>query len=298
MASKVSKIKNIRYNVNLKNYSGFRTGGDADYFFPAATLEELKNVVVSARQDGLNITVIGNGSNILFSDRGVGGVVVKLCGRLFNRIEFSNGKLEAGAGIGLARLVRLCLVTGWSGMEFFSGIPGTLGGALAMNAGAMGHEISERLVRVHVMDFDGESHCLERRDVDFVYRSSSLPGKYIITGAEFELEKSDPSAIAHTLETIDEKRAFWRNNPRTCGSVFKNPPQESAGLILDRLGAKKLKVGGAAVSVDHANLIVATPGATSSDVYGLICKLKDLAASDGYKLETEVKMIGEFGDDA
>ena len=280
-----------------------RVGGAAEYFISPRTSTELAESLVWASDRHLPVTVIGAGSNLLISDRGLIGLVI--CTRHLRGIEFDkpSEQVTAAAGEPVARLAMQIASHGWTGFEWAIGIPGTVGGLVVMNAGAQGGCAADCVVEVQTVNLTGETQLIYPQDLGFSYRTSSLQNhsqqvaQQLVTGATFRFQTGgDPKAIA--LDTDTKLKTRHTTQPYhlpNCGSVFRNPlPQFAARLIQDA-GLKGYQIGNAQVSELHANFIVNLGNAKAQDVFNLIEHIKKVI-SDRYSvlLETEVKMIGYF----
>jgi len=254
----------------LAPHTWYRLGGPADYFIRPRTVEELQEVVQRCRENHVHLHVMGFGSNLLVSDEGVRGAVVKLEGEHFGRTEFKDEQIIAWAGAELSKLVLDCVEKGLSGLEVLTGIPGSMGGAVKMNAGGQFGDIGAAVESVLLMDGQGTLFEKSKPELIFDYRSVNIRAPFILS-ARIQLAKAEPERI---MRAIKESWIYKKNNQplntRNCGCVFKNPPGASAGALIDRAGLKGLQIGGAAVSEKHANFIVAGDGCKSQDVVRLI----------------------------
>lgn len=283
----------IRLNEPLKKKTTFKIGGNARFFCEPGSTAELKSLIISAKRDNIPFFVIGGGSNILINDKGVDGLVLKLSSNFFKGIFFKGSCCEAGSGIMLSRLIRVAAENGLSGLEFLAGIPGTLGGALCMNAGAGFNCIGDLVQKVKVMDYDGKIKVLPKKDIRFGYRCSGLE-KYIILGGTLKLFPKDKDEIRKNIKKFIEHR---RNTQDTvsfsAGCIFKNPPGESAGKLIDMCGLKGKSQGQARISLKHANFILNTKQARSGDVIKLISLIeKKVKQKFNVVLEQEIKIWG------
>ena len=281
----------------LSRHTTFRIGGPADAFFEPAGVDDLAAALAFLRAEAVKRFVIGQGSNLLFSDAGFRGCVVRI-GKGLSAVSESGGLVEAGAGAMLNAVVRRTAEKGLSGIESLAGIPGTVGGAVYMNVGAFGQWVSGALESVDYIDESGGRRRLEFSGINFLnirYRWSVFQEhpEQVITGARFKLEESDPEKLKKYIEGITEKRKKTQpHGTPSAGSYFKNPPGEPAGLLIDKAGLKGLRVGGAEVSAAHANFIVNAGGATCADVLALAEEVRRRVADVfGVRLEPEVKII-------
>jgi len=284
-----------RLNEPMKFHTTWRIGGPADVLVEPVNMENLRLTLDLVRKHNLPLTVIGNGSNILVRDGGIRGVVLKI-GARFSKVTAENNKITAGGGTKLVRLVNVALSKGIGGFEFLAGIPGTVGGAVVMNAGVNGAAICDVLEYALLIDLSGETIMRTSEELGFGYRMSNLQGASLIVLEACCLgvsgEKKD---IQKRIEEILEKRK--NTQPATsasAGSVFKNPPGSSAGFLIEQAGGKGLRIGDAIVSTVHSNFIVNLGKATAREVLDLIEKVKELVIQRfAIELTLEVKILGE-----
>lgn len=280
----------------MRLHTSFRVGGPADTFVKPKNVADLKRVLILARSWGKPITVVGAGSNLLVRDGGIRGIVVRV-GEGFGEVGFEGSGLHAGAGLKLPALVLWAATRGLAGLEFAAGIPGSVGGAVVTNAGAFGGSIADVIRAVTVVDPGGEEHAFPKEALGLVYRGSRFRSdkEFILTGARFELVPDRPDAVLRRLRTNQEARRFTQPvQTRSAGSIFKNPPGDYAGRLLDACGCKGLSVGGAQVSEVHANFIVNLGEASAGDVLRLIEELRSRVEERfGIHLELEVEVLGE-----
>ncbi|MBQ7986388.1 MAG: UDP-N-acetylmuramate dehydrogenase [Clostridia bacterium] len=285
----------IKKNELLKNHTSFKIGGPADEFAEVYNEEELKELIEYAKNKGIPYTIMGNGSNLLVSDKGIRGLVIKLA-KGFDSVEVQGDKIIAKAGILLSKLANVALENGLSGLEFASGIPGTLGGAIYMNAGAYGGEMKDVVGKVTYLS-NGEIKTAEKGELDFGYRHSRFSGKEdIVLSAEILLEKADKTEIRAKMDDFKERRCSKQPlSMPSAGSTFKRPEGYFAGKLIEDAGLKGKAIGGAQVSEKHSGFVVNTGDATCQDVLDLIKFIQDTVYDKfKVKLETEVKMLGEF----
>lgn len=276
----------------MASYTSWKLGGPADLFLVPASRSDLQLALRLLRQYQLPWVVVGNGTNLLVSDRGVRGAVIQV-GKL-NRIEFlPNGMVEVEAGVQLSELIKSCCREGLGGLEELSGIPGMLGGALLMNAGALETEIGDIVSQVYLTDGQGE-WALRRDQIDFGYRYSGLEGRGVISGARLQLKKSDPLVLTEQRrQVLKRRKAVQRVTGAHAGSVFKNPPGEKAWQLIDKAGMRGVSRGAAVVSAEHCNHIVNRDSASATDVWELIREVQQSVLQDsGIQLELEVRLIG------
>ena len=283
----------------LARHTSFRIGGPADLLVVPESVEELALVLRAAAGCAARVTLLGGGSNVLVGDRGVRGVVVKL-GRGFARVEWHEGEggaeVRAGAAANLGRLARAAATRGLAGLEHAEGIPGTVGGALFMNAGAYGGDVAGAAIAVEGLDASGEPVVLPREALGFRYRGAALPPRFVVTAVRFALRREDSAAVRRRLEEVRQHRVASQPHGRAnAGSIFKNPAGDHAGRLIDVAGLKGARVGRARISERHANFIVNEGGASAEDVKGLM----DLAQRvvwerSGIWLEPEVRFVGTW----
>ena len=285
----------IKKNEPLKNHTSFKIGGPADEFSEVNNEEEITELIKYAKEKGIPYTIMGNGSNLLVSDKGVRGLVIKLA-KGFDSVEVLGDKIIAKAGILLSKLSNVALENELSGIEFASGIPGTLGGAIYMNAGAYGGEIKDVVEKVTYLS-DGEIKTATKDDLDFGYRHSRFSGtEDIVLSAEIQLKKADKAEIRAIMDDFKERRCSKQPlSMPSAGSTFKRPEGYFAGKLIEDAGLKGKTIGGAQVSEKHSGFVVNKGDATAQDVLDLIKFIQDTVYEKfGVKLETEVKMLGEF----
>lgn len=287
--SGLEQIVETDYALSEKTWYGL--GGKADYFATPGDLEELKEVIRRSNENGLSMRVLGFGSNLLISDEGVRGVVIKLEDEQFSRVDFDGETVKAWAGADLGELVRGCVKKGLSGIESLTGIPGSVGGAVKMNAGGNFGDIGSAVESVTVMDSSGQVFEKSRPELRFSYRSTNITAEFILT-ATLTLGSADPERI---MKTVKEIWMYKKNNQplntRNSGCIFKNPRDMSAGSLIDKAGLKGLRIGGAVVSEKHANFIVAEEGCKSRDVSRLIEAIRDrVKEQSGVELELEIEI--------
>ena len=285
----------INKNVSLKDYTSYKTGGNALYFADCISSDDVYYALKFARDNNLSYEVIGGGSNLLVSDDGYNGLIV--CTKNLNRYIINTGKniLKCGAGIVLADLVLYACNHSLSGMEAMAGIPGSTGGACKMNAGAFNQEIKDTLLTVTFMNKDGSITTLENQEVGFGYRKSEALKDKIVLSAEFlyKNDKTSEELLNIRKEILEKRKEKQPLHKPSCGSVFKRPEGNYAGTLIEKCGLKGCSIGGAVVSTKHANFILNENNATSSDIYNLIQHvIKEVKSQTGITLEPEVRLIG------
>ncbi|MGC1189866.1 MAG: UDP-N-acetylmuramate dehydrogenase [Candidatus Binatus sp.] len=285
----------VRAAMPLADLTSFRIGGPADLFVNVEDETELMHAKAAAYRTGIPCFCLGAGTNLLVSDRGMRGLVVRL-GDGFAKIKIDDTKVVAGAGAAFGTLVQSVVEQGLEGLEFGEGIPGTVGGGLVMNAGAFGGEIAKVVTLVHGVTETGAALALTRDDVKFAYRRTELPKHFIITRVDFELARGDRQRLTARVAELKAKRAA--RQPRgvpNAGSIFKNPPGNFAGKLLEGAGLKGARLGGAAFSDQHANFIVNLGGAQAVEVRALIDMARNkVKEQSGVLLEPEVRLVGDW----
>ncbi len=285
----------LRKDEPLSRYTTFRVGGPAALMALPATEEEVRAVLQEASSLDIHPFFLGNGSNLLVSDRGYPGLMIKLSGAL-DSCRCVEKRIIAGGGMLLSRLSSAALEHGLSGLEFASGIPGTLGGGICMNAGAYGGELCQVVASVRVMDGQGNAEDLPREACDFGYRHSAfLDGQRLVLSAVLELTPGDPQAIRRQMEELGRRRR--EKQPLeypSAGSTFKRPPGHYAAALIDQCGLKGLTVGGAQVSEKHAGFVINRGGATCADIHTLMERVQgEVFRQTGVMLEPEVRYLGD-----
>ena len=285
----------VRAAMPLAELTSFRIGGPADLFVAVEDETELMHAKAAAFRAGVPCFCLGAGTNLLVSDRGMRGLVVRL-GDGFGKIKIDDTRVVAGAAAAFGTLVQEVVDRGLEGLEFGEGIPGTVGGGLVMNAGAFGGEIAKVVRLVHGVTESGEAIALTKDDVKFAYRRTELPDHFIITRVDFELARGDRERLTARVADLKAKRAS--RQPRgvpNAGSIFKNPPGNFAGKLLEGAGLKGTRLGGAAFSDQHANFIVNLGGAQAAEVRALIDMARNkVKEQSGVWLEPEVRLVGDW----
>ena len=292
-----SKDINVIENAPMSQYTSFKAGGEAKMLVIVETVEELKEVLQTVADSQIKSMMLGNGSNTLFKDSGYDGVVIKL-GDGFAEVSVNEetATVEAGASILLSVLAKQILAASLAGFEFASGIPGSLGGALFMNAGAYGGEMKDIVQYVRAVSRDGkEERVFTAEEMEFAYRHSALEeNHYIAVSAVMQLKKGDKDAIAAEMKELMEKRNSKQPVAYpSAGSTFKRPEGYFAGKLIQDAGLKGVSVGGAEVSTLHSGFIINKGGATATDIIDLIHLVQNTVYDKyGVKLEPEVRIIG------
>ena len=296
--------RRVRFDVPLARYTSFRIGGPADVLVVPNNLEELQTLMRIVADCGGPCVLLGRGTNVLVSDRGVRGVVVRL-GRGFDYAEWraspaagagGGARVRVGAGRALGRFVREAARQGYGGVEFAEGIPGTVGGGLLMNAGAYGGELSDVVTSLTGVTRTGKVLCLPGASVGFGYRRTALPARFIVGEVAFRLPRTAPDGIRHALRNARQRRRGSQPHGfPNAGSIFKNPPAGAAGRFIEDAGGKGLREGAAEVSPKHANFIVNTGGATAGQVWALIERVRRRVwRHTRIWLEPEIERVGEW----
>ncbi len=276
MTSNPECIREIfRHDVPLKKYTSFKTGGVAEIFVEPLGTSELKKVLQFCKDEQKKVFIFGKGTNLLVGDDGVQGVVIHLGGINFKNVERNGRYVLAGAGVNLPKLIRTVALSGFGGLEVLAGIPGTVGGAVMMNAGGKYGVISDTISSLTTMTLDGSIIKHKRGDIEFEYRKCNLSDQIVIE-VEFQLNESKIEVVLEKMDEIyNEKQEQQPLGTFNAGSIFKNTSQYKAAELIDKASLKGLKVGGATVSEKHANFIVNTGNATSTDILELIEIIKE-----------------------
>jgi len=265
----------VKNDVPLAEYTWFGIGGPATYFIEPQNVEQLTQVVHRCRENEIPVYVMGSGANLLVNDAGVKGAVIRLQSGAFTDVQLTDTTLKAGAGADMGRLVLRCVREGLSGLECLTGIPGTVGGCVKMNAGGAFGDVGNVIETVDVMDESGEVFTRFHEDLVFTYRSTNIAAKFIL-GATFRMSHDDPHRI---LKQVKQIWIYKKNTQplarRNAGCIFKNPRGLSAGAMIDRAGLKGHRIGGAYVAEKHANFILADPGTKAFDVLKLVETIRE-----------------------
>ena len=294
LAELVSPATLIHRHEPLAKHTTLRVGVPADVYVEPASEGDLAAVLKFCGAHGVSFFVIGRGSNLLVRDGGFRGVVICLSHADFSKVEIIGERLRCGAGVKLKNIAIEARRRGLSGLEFFEGIPGSVGGALRMNAGAMGSQTFDVVESVRLMDFDGDIREFTPEEMTVKYRGCATLKDHIALGAVLKGRVDSPESIAQRMSAFSQKR--WSSQPAapSAGCAFKNPPSIPAGKLIEELGLKGVRVGGAFVSQEHGNFIVNDSNATARDVLELIALLQAKAkAARGIELHTEVEIIGQ-----
>ncbi len=293
LANDTSVMGELRYDEPMSRHTSWRVGGPADVFFVPASVEDLSTFLAGLDSE-TPVFWHGVGTNLLVRDGGIRGVVVSASRMLRGLERIDSHTVRAGAGLPCTQLARQCIRWGLGPSEFFAGIPGTVGGALAMNAGAHGGETWERVVAVRTIDRRGESHVRTPAEYDIGYRSvSGPPGEWFLQGT-FRFEPDVTPSLETMRAMLERRKATQPLGLPSCGSVFRNPPGDFSARLIEAAGLKGYCIGGAQVSEKHANFIINTGGATAADVEKLIEYVRQTVLDvHGVDLVHEVRVVGE-----
>lgn len=287
--------KPLLLNEPMSRHTSFKIGGPADLLAMPTSEDELRRLLAKAQDAGVPVTLIGNGSNLLVRDKGVRGLVIKL-GNMLTDIKIDGSTITFGSGVALSMAAKTAANNALTGMEFAVGIPGSIGGAVYMNAGAYDGEMSNVVDSVRVMDMAGNIKEMTAADLQFGYRKTALQNSgLIVTAVTVAMQRGDVDAINAKMADFSQRRISKQPlEMPSAGSMFKRPPGYFAGTLIDQTGLKGYSVGGAQVSTKHAGFVVNTGGATAADVLQLIRDVQDkVLAAHGVLLQPEVLVIGE-----
>lgn len=284
----------VLYGEPLALYTSFGIGGPADIMVIPEGVEDVRTALGFCQAEGIPYLLMGGGSNLLVRDGGFRGMVLHLDG-VFLQLGVEGRRVWSGAGVRLSRLVAFCSKLALSGVESLAGIPGTVGGAVKGNAGAFGGCIADHLTEVRLLTRTGEEQTVSRDRIEFAYRRSSLPEGSVVLEAAFDLEPGDPVQIRQRVsENLVQRNRGQPVEWRSAGSVFKNPPGEYAGRLVEKAGLKGTRIGGACISPKHGNFIINLGGATAADVLALIDLVRSQVREEMHvELELEVQVVGE-----
>jgi UDP-N-acetylenolpyruvoylglucosamine reductase len=294
LAARVSSATVLKRDEPMARHTTLRVGGPADVFVEPADETDLAAILKFCGEQGVNLFILGRGSNLVVRDGGFRGVVLRLSAAVFSRVEIDGLRIRAGAGAKQKTVAVEAKRHGLSGVEFLEGIPGSIGGALRMNAGAMGGETFHAVESVRVMDPAGQIHELAPAQMTVNYRSCATLKNQIALGVVFKCVPQPRAEIEARMKAYSQKR--WSSQPAapSAGCMFKNPPTIPAGRLIDELGLKNTKIGGARISQEHGNFLVNDGGASAKDVLELIDFLRARAKAErGIELHPEVEVIGE-----
>jgi len=287
---------NVKLQEPMSKHTTFRIGGPADFYLCPHSTKEVQQTVQICKEENLPYFILGNGSNLLVSDKGYRGAIIQLW-KNFSDISVKDCCITAKAGALLSKVAAEALEEGLTGMEFASGIPGTIGGAVFMNAGAYGGEMKDIIKEVKVLDDQGEIRVLSNEEMKLGYRTSIVKEKgYTVLSAVLQLKKGEVSVIRETMEDLKNRRTSKQPlDMPSAGSTFKRPEGYFAGKLIMDSGLRGFSVGGAQVSEKHCGFVVNKGGATAEDVTALIREVqRRVKEKFGVELETEVRFLGEF----
>ncbi len=285
----------ILNNERLKKYNWFNLGGSAKIFFKPKSIEEIKKFLENNKNNNKKIHILGAGSNTIFRDGGFDGAVIKL-GSAFSYTKIlEDGNIEAGAATLDKKVANFATDNSFTGLEFLSCIPGSIGGAIVMNSGCYGYDMSKLVLSMKVLTFDGKCKSLNKSEIKFFYRGSSFGENLIILSVKLKAKKGIREEIKKKqIDFINQKRKSQPNNIKTCGSTFKNPDKKKAWKLIKSSGCSNLRVGGVRISEQHCNFFLNDGNATSQDVEMLIEKVREKVFSKtGVKLDLEIKIVGK-----
>ena len=292
----ILKVEQVKKDEPMKIHTRFRVGGPARYFVTPETEEEVAKVIEVCTQENVPYYIVGNGSNLLVSDQGYEGVIIQIYKQM-NRVEITENEIHAQAGALLSMIANRAMEAELTGFEFAAGIPGTLGGACVMNAGAYGGEMKDVLETVTVLTRDGDVKTLTKDELELGYRTSVIAKKdYIALSAVIRLENGKKEEIKAVMDDLKEKRITKQPlEYPSAGSTFKRPEGYFAGKLIQDAGLRGFQVGGAQVSEKHCGFVVNKDQATAADVMNLMNQVSDkVYEMSGVRLEPEVKRLGVF----
>ena len=287
--------ENVLQDEPMKKHTTFKVGGPADYLVTPHSEEQLSELISYFKENGIPYFIMGNGSNLIVKDRGIRGVVIKL-GSNFSECRIEGNLLYAASGTLMSKLGKVALENGLTDFEWGAGIPGTIGGAVVMNAGAYGGEIKDIIVNARVLTEDGDIIELSKDELNLGYRTSCIiPNNYIVLSACLKLEEGNAENIKNKMnELATARREKQPLEYPSAGSTFKRPEGYFAGKLIMDTGLRGYKVGGAQVSEKHCGFVINAGNATASDILDLISDIRDRVEDKfGVRLETEVKVVGE-----
>lgn len=296
MFEQIISSEDILRNEPMKSHTTFGVGGPVDYLVYPKTVQQLQALIAACREKKINYFILGRGSNLLVGDGGYRGVIISLT-KYFDTISVEGTRVRALAGASLPSLSRAALQNGLEGLAFAAGIPGTVGGAVVMNAGAYGGEIKQVIVEAQVLTKDGEVKTLSSEELDLGYRHSCILEKeYIVLSATFELKYGQKEQIGEQMRYYNEQRRLKQPLDKgSAGSTFKRPEGYFAGKLIQDAGLRGFTIGGAAVSQKHCGFVVNLGNATASDVMNVCRSVQQKVKEQfGVSLEMEVRTLGEF----
>jgi len=281
--------KIVKKDYSIAKHTWYGLGGKVDYFIRPETVEQLQEVVKCCNENNVPIYVMGFGSNLLIDDKGLRGAVIKFESEQFSRTDIDGEVITAWAGADLSKLVLACVQEGLSGIEALTGIPGSVGGAIKMNAGGNFGDIGAAVETVSLMDNQGNIFEKSKPELTFDYRQTNITANFILS-AQLKMNRAEPEQIVRTVKEIwIYKKNYQPLNTKNSGCIFKNPRGVSAGALIDRAGLKGLQIGGASVSEKHANFIIAEKDCKSRDVMRLIETIKQ-RVKENFDIELEAEI--------
>ena len=286
----------VLFDEPMKKHTTFRVGGNADFFVKPSTVEEVKRAVALCQKENLPYYILGNGSNLLVGDKGYRGVIIQIY-KDMNEIVVDGDRIRAQAGALLSKVGSVALEAGLAGFEFAAGIPGTVGGAVMMNAGAYGGEMKDILASATVLTGDGEVLQLANEELELGYRSSVIAKKnYVVLEAEYQLKVGDKAQIRAQMDELKVRRVTKQPlEYASAGSTFKRPEGYFAGKLIQDAGLRGFEVGGAQVSEKHCGFVINKGDATAADIVELMNQVSEKVFQEfGVMLEPEVRRLGEF----
>src|SRR3989475_1572156 len=290
----VGEEGDVRLYELLSKHTTLRVGGPAQFWVEPRNEKAFADLIWFCRDENLPLFAMGRGSNLLVRDGGIRGVVVHPRGGDFDKIQVNSSEITAGAGVKLREIAYAARASNLGGLEWMEGIPGAVGGALRMNAGAMGAQTFESVTRMRYLDAEGNPHVKDRDELEVFYRRFPLLENSFAISATFRTQPAERAEIDSRLRESQEKRRTTQPIAKSAGCIFKNPDSIPAGKLVDELGLKNSRVGNARVSQVHGNFIVNDGGATAAEILQLIDNIKSAARKNrGVELETEVEIVGE-----
>ncbi len=291
-----NSFNNIKYDEPMKYHTSFKVGGKADIYFEPGNVDELIKFISYLKEKNINYFLFGNGTNLLVADEGIRGAVIKLGDKMAS-VVIDGERIMVECGALLSAVSKIAADYSLSGLEFGNGIPGSVGGAVTMNAGAYGMEIKDVVEKVEVLDSDLKLKVLDNKQMEFGYRKSIIEKHgYIVIKSTFKLKKANTWDIKRHIDELTEKRQSKQPiNLPSAGSVFKRPEGYFAGKLIEDAGLKGLTIGDAQISDKHCGFIINKGNASAKDIYNLIKHIqKTIYERFGVKLETEIKLLGKF----
>jgi UDP-N-acetylmuramate dehydrogenase len=293
----VGQVKDrVQFECPMADYTTWRVGGMVEALYTAQDVDELRQVIRYLNQEQVPYLVVGRGSNLLVRDGGFGGVAILLSGALaVVELEQDNDlRLLAGAGLPVVDLLNYCRGSGLGGLEFLGGIPGTIGGTVAMNAGAFGCEIGDRVLYIQVITSSGEVIRRDKTQLSFSYRKLKMEEGSVIVMVGLNVDQESPEVVSMRVANYLKRRK--KSQPLeypSAGSVFRNPPKGYAGKLIEEAGLKGKRIGGAMISDKHANFIINTGGAQAKDILALMCLAQEeVKRRTGIELQPEIQVVG------